>query len=227
LAGKSPFLAWQRKGTCPTTKRNLLMILTLLLPVLEMIVNCALKADSDALAKVAPIQNQVIEIHCEDWEMIFYIVIDSQGLQFHRSYSGAANTIVRGTLNNFLHVFMKGGDTTSVFQNPIDITGDTHNIEVLRDAFKNLDIDFEEKLSHYLGDSISHKLFFRLKSAKNMLKKSADNITEQTKEFIHCETKNLVSHHQAEQFYTDIAKLRDDVERIEARIHNRLSHQQK
>lgn len=194
------------------------MILTLLLPALEMIVNHALNADPDALARVASIKNQVVEINCTDWEMQFYVAIDSQGLQFHKQYSGEANTIVRGTLNHFLHVLMKGGDTKTVFQYPIDITGNTHNIEVLRDAFKNIDIDFEEKLSYYLGDSIAHKLFFRLKKAKNRLKKSADNITEQTKEFIHCETKNLVSHKQVEQFYLDIAKLRDDVERMEARI---------
>ena len=194
------------------------MILTLLLPALEVIINRALKADPAATAKIATIKNQVLEIHCEDWEMNFYIVVDSQGLQFHQKYSSASNTVIRGTLNNFLHVFIKGGDTKAVFNYPIDIIGNTHNIEVLRDAFKNIDIDFEEKLSHYLGDTLSHKLFFRLKEAKNVLKKSAENFTNQTKEFIHCETKSLVSQKQAEQFYADVAKLRDDVDRMEARV---------
>lgn len=194
------------------------MILTLLLPVLETIVNRALFADPDALTKIVAIKNQVIEIHCEDWEMHFYVTIDSQGLRFHKKYSGESNTIIRGTLNNFLHIFMKGGDTKAVFNYPIEINGNTHNVEVLRDAFKNIDIDFEEKLSHYLGDTISHKLFFRLKEAKNLLKKSADNITEQTKEFIHYETKSLISQKQAEQFYSDVATLKDDVDRMEARI---------
>lgn len=193
-------------------------MLTLLLPVIEMIVNRALKADPDALSKIATIKNQTIEISCFDWEMNFFVIIDSQGLQFHKKYSGESNTVIRGTLNNFLHIFMKGGDTKAVFNHPIDITGNTHNVEVMRDAFKNLDIDFEEKLSHYLGDTLSHKIFFRLKEAKNTLKKSAENITEQAKEFIHCETKSLVSQKQAEQFYADVAKLRDDVERMEARI---------
>jgi ubiquinone biosynthesis protein UbiJ len=194
-------------------------VLTLLLPPIEHIINRALNADPDAMVKVARIKNQVIEIHCDDWDMHFYVVVDSQGLRFHKSYYVEANTIIRGTLNNFLHIFVKGGDSKAVFNYPIDITGNTHNIEVLRDAFKNLDIDFEERLSHYLGDTISHKLFYRLKTAKNALKNSVENITNQTKEFIHCETKNLVSHKQAEQFYADIAILRDDIERLEARIH--------
>ncbi|OGT41815.1 MAG: hypothetical protein A3F13_07730 [Gammaproteobacteria bacterium RIFCSPHIGHO2_12_FULL_40_19] len=194
------------------------MILTLLLPTLEIIINRALKCDPDALTKIASLKNQVIEVNCEDWNMIFYIIPDSQGLQFHKKYSGEVNTTIRGTLNHFLHIFVKGADTKTLFQYPIDINGNTHNVEVLRDAFKNIDIDWEERLSHYLGDAIAHKVCFHFKKAKKMLEKSAENVVDQTKEFIHFEARNLVSNKQAEKLYADIATLRDDVDRIEARI---------
>ena len=180
--------------------------------------NRALKIDPDALTKIAAIKNQVIEINCIDWDMHFYIVPNSQGLSFYKKYSGEKNTVVRGTLNNFLHIFIKGADTKTLFNYPIDIEGNTHNIEVLRNVFKNLDIDFEERLSHFLGDAIAHKLCLHLKTAKNTLKSSAENITDQTKDYIHYEAKNLISKKQAEKFYADVAKLRDDVERTEARI---------
>lgn len=193
-------------------------MLTLILPAIETIVNCALKADPDALAKITQIKNQVIEIHCEDWNIKFYMVVDSQGLQFYKKYSEEVNTIIRGTLNNFLHIFIKGADTKTLFHYPIEIDGNTHNVEVLRDAFKNLDIDFEEKLSHFLGDSLAHKIMFHAKETKNYVKRSAENILHQTEEFIHCEAKNLISHKQAEKFYEDVAKLRDDVDRIEAKL---------
>lgn len=190
----------------------------LFLPALETIVNRALKADPDSLAKITSIKNQVIEINCTDWNMVFYIAPHSQGLQFYKKAPGEINTIVRGTLNNFLHIFIKGADTKTIFNYPIDIEGNTHTIEVLRDAFKNLDIDFEERLSHFLGDEIAHKLCLHLKTAKNTLKKSAENITDQTKDYIHYEARNLISTKQVEKFYANVAKLRDDVERTEARI---------
>ncbi|HLB55815.1 MAG TPA: SCP2 sterol-binding domain-containing protein [Coxiellaceae bacterium] len=193
-------------------------MLTLFLPAMENIINRALKADPDALAKIATIKNQVIEMHCEDWNIKFYMIVDSQGLQFHKKYSGKTDTVVRGTLNNFLHIFIKGADSKTLFHYPIEIEGNTHNVEVLRDAFKNIDIDFEEKLSHFLGDSIAHKIMFHLKETKNCIKKSAKNIRKQTKEYIHYEAKDFVSHKQAEKFYGDVAKLRDGVERLEARL---------
>src|SRR3990167_8821839 len=117
------------------------MLLTFCLPTIEIIINRALKCDPDALAKIASLKNQVITVNCEDWNMIFYIIPDSQGLQFHKKYSGDANTIICGTLNNFLNIFMKGADTKTLFQHPIKVAGNTHNVEVLRDAFKNIDID--------------------------------------------------------------------------------------
>ncbi|MCX7125157.1 MAG: SCP2 sterol-binding domain-containing protein [Gammaproteobacteria bacterium] len=194
------------------------MILTLLLPSLEKIINLALKSDPDALAKIGELENQLIKIDCTDWNMVFYIVPDNNGLQFHKKYSGEVNTEIKGTLNNFLHIFIKGADTKTLFQYPIDISGNTHNIEVLRNTFKNLDLDLEEKLSHFVGDSIAHKLFFHIKETKKTLENSSDKLFEQLKEYIHFEAKNLVSKKQAEKFYADVAKLRDDVDRLEARL---------
>lgn len=188
------------------------------LPVIESIVNRALQADPDALKTIAALQHQVIEVHCTDWEICFFILIDSRGLQFYQHYSNQTNTQIYGTLNHFLHLFIKGADTKAVFQYPVEIIGNTHNVEVIRHAFKNIDIDFEEKCSHFLGDALAHKLFHQLKKTKKILEKSTKNICDQTKEFIHCETKSLVSKKQAEQFYRDVARLRDDVERLEAKI---------
>ncbi len=190
----------------------------MLLTILETVINRALQADTDALAKIGALENQVIEVCCDDWRMHFYITPTSRGLHFHSNYSGQVNTTIRGTLNNFLHIFISGGNTKALFHYPIDIEGNTHTIEVLRDAFKNLTIDFEEKLSHYLGDGVAHKLCFHLKNTKDVIKDSGKKMLSQTKEYLHYESKNGISKKQADQFYADIAKLRDDVDRAEARM---------
>lgn len=190
----------------------------MLLAVLESVINRVLQADADALAKIATLENQVIEVYCDDWRMHFYITPTTNGLHFHPNYSGKVSTTIRGTLNNFLHIFISGGDTKALFHYPIDIEGSTHTVEILRDAFKNLDIDFEEKLSHYLGDGVAHKLHFHLRNTKDAIKNTGRKILSQTKEYLHYESKNGISKKQADQFYADIAKLRDDVDRAEARI---------
>lgn len=194
------------------------MILTLFLPTLETIVNRALRADPEALAKISATQNQVIEIHCYDWKIKFYIIVGARELQFEKKYDGMINTAIEGTLNNFLHIFIRGADSKTLFQYPIDIVGNTHNIEVLHDAFKNLDLDLEEKLSRVLGDTLAHKIFFHVSDAKKAVIDNAKKLQEQILEYIYFESKDLPTRKQVEIFYDDVAKLRDDVERTEAKI---------
>lgn len=194
------------------------MILALLLSTLESIINRALQSDPSALAKISAIKNQTVEIHCIDWKIKFTIICGARELSFEKKYLGEINTIVSGTLNNFLSIFVKGGDTTAVFQYPIDISGNTHNIEVLRDAFKNIDLDWEEKLSHFLGDTVAHKICFHALTAKKTLENTAEKLSTQAKEYIHFEGKNLPTKKQVEKFYLDVATLRDDVDRTAARV---------
>jgi ubiquinone biosynthesis protein UbiJ len=190
----------------------------LLLPILEKIINRALRYDPAALSKLASIKNQIIEVNCEDWRMKFYIVCESNGLHFEKKQSGTATTVITGTLNHFLHIFMKGANTKTLFDYPIDIAGSTHSMEVLRDIFKNLDLDLEERLSHFLGDALAHQIFYHAKKTKCVVENTSEKLFSQTKEYIHCESRNVVTKKQAEKFYSDVAKLRDDVDRLEARL---------
>lgn len=203
------------------------MILTLLLPALEKIINRALKTDPDAIAKIAGIENQVISVHCEDWRIQFYIVCSARELQFEKKLNCKANTIIKGTLNNFLHIFIRGADSKILFQYPIDIEGNTHNIEVLRDAFKNLDIDFEEKLAHFIGDTLAHKICFQIKESKKALKNTRQKLIDQATEYVYFESKNLPTRKQVEQFYDDVATLRDDVERMSIIVETQFIASQK
>lgn len=198
------------------------MILTLLLSALEKIIAQALKADPDAADQIAQLDNQVFEIHCDDWNIQFYIICIHRELQFERKTQRKPNTIIRGTLNHFLHVFMKGATTNTLFEYPIDIDGNIHNIEVMRDAFKNIDLDLEEKLSHYVGDQLAHKIFSQAKKAKKTLKNTSEKLVSQTESYIYFESKLLPTRKQVEEFYNDIAILRDDVARLEARINASL-----
>ena len=196
------------------------MIVTLLLSALETIINRALRCDPDALEKISALQKKIIEVDCTDWKIKFYIICDNNELQFHQKCGERPNTTIQGSLNHFLHIFMRGANTPTLFEYPIDISGDTHIIEVLRDIFKNLDLDLEEKLSGLIGDSLAHNIFFHAKQAKKILGDTNEKMTEQLKEYIYFETKHFPTKKQLEKFYKEVSTIRDDVERVEVKLHN-------
>lgn len=193
-------------------------MLRLLLPPIENIINRALLADPAARAKIAAIQHQAIEINCIDWKIKFYIFCGDGTLQFEKKSFRTADTVVTGTLNHFFNLFMKGASNKTLFEYPIDIVGNTHNLEILRNAFENLDLDVEEKLSSLLGDALAHKLCFHVKKTHHNARDTQEKLKEQIKEYIYCEAKHFPTRKKVEKFYTDIARLREDVERMEIKI---------
>lgn len=190
----------------------------LLLPTIEIILNRALKADPATRAKIATLKNQIIQINCTDWKIKFYILCGDGTLQFEKKSLRTSDTVVTGTLNHFFNLFMKGASNKTLFEYPIDIAGNTHNLEILRNAFENIDLDVEEKLSSLLGDALAHKLCFHAKETHHIARDTQEKLKEQIKEYIYCEAKHFPTRKKVEKFYTDIARLREDVERMEAKI---------
>jgi ubiquinone biosynthesis protein UbiJ len=191
------------------------MLLTLFLPALERIINRAISCDPEALKKLSKIDNQVIKIHCTDWQFQFFMVINHQQILFHTRYFSAENTLITSTLNHFLHVFVKGANTKTLFDYPMDIAGNMHNLEILREIFTQLDLDLEEKLSQVIGDVAAHKMFSHARQSLKTAHTVSDKMQNQIKEYIYFEARHFPTQKQVEKFYQDIAILRDDVERLE------------
>jgi len=194
----------------------------LLLPI-ESAINQALKNDSCALQKIASIQNQVIQINCTDYPLTFFIFPHTSGLQLETRYQGNVNAVIQGTLHHFLQLLFRGANMRTLFLYPVTIQGDMHPVEILRDAFKNLNVDLEEKLSQWIGDVATHRLASCFQAIKKSSKKSLKTLKKNAQEFIYFETKSFPVKKQIEKFYTDIAILRNDVERMEIHLHHIIS----
>ena len=196
------------------------MIITLALPLIEKIANAALKHDPNALTKLATIENQVIQVQCTDWRIIFHIIPTKSGLLFEKKPPTEPNTVIKSTLPNFLKLLSKGAETSSLFHYPVDISGSTRDLEVLRDVFANLDIDWEEALSQHVGDVIAHKLCFHANKAIDVKNKTKQKLGENITEYLHYEARALPTGDELEKFYQDIATLKNDIDRLEAKIND-------
>lgn len=199
------------------------MIIELLLPVFERVTNWALARDPVALEKLSGIHDQIIHIECTDWQISFYLIASKTGLHFEKKTPGHIDVTLKSTLSNFLQLLSKGVDTAALFQHPIDISGNTHTIEILRDVFKQLNIEWEEELSHFIGDALAHKVCFYTKEVNDIAKNTEQKLKMNLQEYLHFEAKLLPTKTQIESFYTDIATLKNDVDRLEARIQEMIS----
>jgi ubiquinone biosynthesis protein UbiJ len=105
-----------------------------------------------------------------------------------------------------------------VFAEGVKISGDTELGQLFKRLFDSLDIDWEEYFSHYTGDIVAHKMGSLLRSGIDWSQQAIDILRQDIAEYLLQEDHLVPEKAELEGFYTDIDTLRDNTERLEARI---------
>jgi ubiquinone biosynthesis protein UbiJ len=100
----------------------------------------------------------------------------------------------------------------------VRIDGDTDLAQKFRELALLLRPDLEEELSLVLGDVPAHQLGRFARAAFGWTRKAAATTVRNVSEYLGHERRDLVPRGEAEQFLQGVDTLRDDVERLAARI---------
>ena len=99
-----------------------------------------------------------------------------------------------------------------------EVTGDLHVAEGFATLLKLARPDLEEELSHWVGDVAARELGLAAAGAVAWLKRAGAALEMNTAEFLQDERRALPAELEAQGFYADVERLRDDVERAAARL---------
>ncbi|HKZ74371.1 MAG TPA: SCP2 sterol-binding domain-containing protein [Steroidobacteraceae bacterium] len=114
---------------------------------------------------------------------------------------------------------LAGADAQAVIQRgEVVIAGDTELAQKYRELALLLQPDIEEELSRLVGDATAHQLgrFARLALAWG--RRAADTTVRNAAEYLAHERADLVPRAEADQFLRGVDRLRETVDRLEARI---------
>lgn len=100
----------------------------------------------------------------------------------------------------------------------VRIDGDAELAQKFRELFLLLRPDLEEELSLVLGDVPAHQLGRLARGALGWTRKAASTTVRNVAEYLGHERRDLVSRSEAEQFLQGVDTLREDVDRLAARI---------
>ena len=100
----------------------------------------------------------------------------------------------------------------------IGIQGDTELAAAVQFLFRNLRWEVEEDLSRVFGDAAAHRLAQSGRAFMAWQRDATARAGENVAEYLQDEARLLVRRHEVEAFGSDLAALRDAVERLEKRI---------
>ncbi|MEM6512531.1 MAG: SCP2 sterol-binding domain-containing protein [Pseudomonadota bacterium] len=110
------------------------------------------------------------------------------------------------------------GDPDAIRRGDIQLEGDIATIQTFQKLLAYAKPDPEEELSRVIGDQAANQLGNLARSVGAWGRDARDTMAGNLKEYLQEESGDVPSRYEAERFGKAVSKLRDDVDRLEARL---------
>lgn len=186
--------------------------------VLETAANQYLKLSPESLDKLGRLQGKVVAMELRGLNQTLYLLPDQQGLMIQGHFEGEADATLSGTPVSFAELSLSNNPNRVLFRGDVTITGDIKLGQDFKRILDELDVDWEEVLSKYTGDVIAHKLGDLLRGFNQWGQNTLRTLGQNGAEYLQQESFDLPFKDEVEPFLQEVNQVRDDVERLAARI---------
>ena len=190
----------------------------LLIGAFEAALNRYLALDSDVGFFLEPLAGKVIAITVLPFDETIYLCPAANAIHLLDAYPGEPDTTLTGSAMAFGVMGLSSKPMRSVFSGEITITGDMHTGRKFQALFDKLDIDLEEKLSHYTGDIIAHGIGRLFRAGHHWGQDALESLRLNMTEFLQEETRDLPATPEADIFFRRVDEIRNDYDRLNARF---------
>lgn len=156
-------------------------------------------------------------VHVEGLGVTAVLRSDGERLWLDHAADGATATLRAAPLD-LLRLAGAGGGIGRVKRTRAEISGDPEVAERYAKLLKLARPDLEEEVAKWLGDVPAHALGEAARGAWAWLKRARAALRMNTAEYLQEEARIVPARLEAQAFYADVERLRDDVERAEARL---------
>lgn len=182
---------------------------------LEAALNRFLRLDPDSASRLMALDGKTIAIELEGLNQQFYLRFGPDNVQVMDHDDGTAIVRVRGAPLALLQQW-RGKSLRDSRQ--ITIAGDSTVAREFQLLLARLDIDWEEQLAKRLGDPIARQLGNIWRSFQDWGQRSSAVAAANSAEYLQYEVRALPPSHAVERFLSDVDSLREDADRLAARI---------
>ncbi|MGH8307129.1 MAG: ubiquinone biosynthesis accessory factor UbiJ [Gammaproteobacteria bacterium] len=191
----------------------------LLASAVERALNSALSGSGAAQRDLKQLDGKVIALELREMPFKLYFQPLDGKLTVRGDYHGKVDMTVRTPSAALLEVALKRSDTPP---RGIELNGDAETAQTFSRLLKQADLDWEELLSHYVGDIAAHQIGNFARGLFRWGKDTAERLGQDLAEYLQYETRDLPPRQEVETFLSAVDHLKSDVDRLDARM-QRLS----
>lgn len=198
------------------------MLHELVTPILAKAMNAYIGLDPDTAVKLKALAGQTVRLEITGLPLNLNFNIDllfnSTGIEILQNYQGVVNTTLRGTPLALMKLGLGPTSASSFFNSEVSISGDLELGQTVKNILDHMEIDWEEHLSHFIGDVPAHQLGNAARAAQQFGQQASESLRKSLSEYLHEEKRLVVTQAELTDFFDDVSQVRNDVERLAARV---------
>ncbi len=185
---------------------------------LEQLINRFLAADQALLDDIAELSGKVIRIELINTRLVFNLLLQDHGIHIDQADPGQADVLIKGTPMSMLFYVLASRAGNTHLPEEIEIVGDVGLAQRLQGLLQRMDVDWEERLSHITGDTLSRKTGNALMAGVDFLRQFKRKIEMDISEYALYEREVFPDEDEVNGFNNAVDVLRHDLERMKQRI---------
>lgn len=190
---------------------------TAVLAALEAALNRALALDPETAGRLAELEGRVIAIELRGLEQTLYLLPTVDGVRLFGHYEAEPDTTLSGTPFALARVGM-GPAGAGLFSGEVTLRGDTELGQRVKAILGGMEIDWEEHLARYSGDIVAHQVGNLFRGLRDWGRQARTDLGRDLADYLQEERHWLPARSEVEAFGREVETVRDDVERLEARL---------
>jgi ubiquinone biosynthesis protein UbiJ len=159
----------------------------------------------------------VIAVRVRDTALATWFIVHDEVLELATDHDAEPDVLITGSLVTLARMAGTSG-LSALRKGELEITGDAHTAERFQRLLTLARPDVEEELSGIVGDAAAHRLGEVARGLGNWARDARSTMGANIREYLQEESRDVPSRYEADRFAHDVATLRDDVDRLEARI---------
>ena len=184
---------------------------------LESALNRNIAASSAARRLCRQLEGKVLSVQFTGLPLSIRFRSDGERMSLDTAQGEAAAATLSGSPLSFMR--MAGPAPESALRSgAVHIEGDAEVAQAFSELLQHARPDLEEELSRVIGDVAAHQIGNVARSAIAFGRRASDTFARNIAEYLQEEGRDLPTRTEADEFIAGVDLLRDDVDRLEARL---------
>ncbi len=189
---------------------------TVLRPIAH-ILNRNIQATTPARELCAELAETVVAVRVRDTALAAYFIVLDETLDLVTETEREPDVVITGSLVTLARMAGQSGEA-AIRDGSLDLTGDAETAHRFQRLLTFARPDVEEELSGIIGDVAAHRLGEIARSVGRWGREARSTMGANIREYLQEESRDVPSRYEVEKFAASVSTLRDDVDRLEARL---------